>query len=72
MVQNNSLMTIMFFFIPVKHSLSSSALERLQKGYDYAENNIIWLGDLKQDETIKFVTHTVWEPPMRKEWQHSY
>ena len=46
-------------FIPVKHSLSSSALERLQKGYDYAENNIIWLGDLKQDETIKFVTHSM-------------
>ena len=46
-------------FIPVKHSMSSSAHERWQKGYDYAKHNIIWLGDLKKDETIKFVTHSM-------------
>ncbi len=42
-------MTIMFFHSQLNIFVIELHLKDA-KGYDYAENNIIWLGDLKQDK----------------------
>ncbi len=43
-----------------KHGTTSSALERWEEGYKYAERNIVYFKKMvKGDETIKFVTHSM-------------
>ena len=46
-------------FIPVKHSLSSTAYERWKNGFDYARDSFINNFKLNKFETIKFVTHSM-------------
>ena len=46
-------------YLPVEHGARSTALERWNNGYNYARKNIKYYKDLKEGETIKFITHSM-------------